>query len=217
MDRGAARREMLADIGRAAGHGGAPVVSAHLLGAVVDLVVIADEQEHARRTATDSAYLDDLDTLNVLANLPRWEPVPLQVLSARERRMVRRAPRGCLEITGETVTRLAGPPLSAILAVVHDSDWDRGLNTASQFAPVATRVLIMDDAPDELAIAAGEAAEYGIGLAIGTQVPVRVVVPPELWRENYFTPGGWLFREQAYRVFSGQFARSSPSPVTARD
>jgi hypothetical protein len=185
-----------------------------LLGTVVDLVVTPDEQEHQRRTAADSAYLDDLSLLSALANLPRWEPVPLRALSTNERRIVRNAPRGCVELTEETVTRLARPPLSAILVVVHDHDWDRGLNAASQFAPVATRMLVLDCAPEEISIATTDAAEYGIGLALGTDASIRMVVPPEPWKENYFTPGGWLFREQAYRALTGEIAGSSPSPIT---
>ncbi|MFD8495889.1 hypothetical protein [Amycolatopsis sp. NPDC059657] len=208
------RRDLLSEIGRIVGHGGTPVTGVRLLGAEVDVLVIIDEQEHVRRSAVQAECLDEFEVVSVLANLPRWEPVSLQSLSTREQRAVRRAPRGCLGLDVGTVTRLAGPPVSAVLVVVRDNDWDRGLNTASQFAPVATRVLLVDHEPADLALAAAEAAEYGIGLAVKAGTTVRILVPPERWRESYFTPGGWLFREQAYQAFAGQTARAGADVTT---
>ncbi|MEV7549171.1 hypothetical protein AB0N89_06055 [Amycolatopsis sp. NPDC089917] len=208
------RRGLLLEIGRIVGHDGTPVTDMRLLGTEVDVLVVIDEQEHVRRSAVHAECLDEFEVVRVLANLPRWEPVSLHSLSTREQRAVRRAPRGCLDLDAGTVTRLSGPPLSAVLAVVHDDDWDRGLNTASQFAPVATRVLLLDHEPTDLALAAAEAAEYGIGLAVTAGTTVRMVVPPERWRESYFTPGGWLFREQAYQAFASQTTRAGADVTT---
>ncbi|WP_125591917.1 hypothetical protein [Amycolatopsis balhimycina] len=211
----AGRNDLLLAVGRVVGHGGAPVTGVRLLDAEVDVLVVADEQERRRRVAARAGSLGDLEVVSVLANLPRWEPMPLRTLSARERRVVSRAPHGCLNIEAGAVTRLVGPPLSAVLAVVHDDDWDRGLNTASRFAPVATRVLVLDREPAELPLVVDEAAEYGIGLAVTAGTSVKMLVQPECWRENYFTPGGWLFREQAYQAFAAQM-NTAGADVTIR-
>ncbi len=100
--------------------------------------------------------------------------------------------------------------------MVTDTDWDRGLNAASRFAPVATRVLVLASEPTDLTVAAAEAAEYGVGLALGTAESVRMIVAPEQWRQNYFSPGGWLFREQAYQAYLDQLTRTQSTTVTAR-
>lgn len=210
------RDATLAAIGRAVGHEGAAVVGAHLLDTEVDLLVVADETEHARRTAALAEVLDDWDVLRTLTSLPRWEPVPLQSLTADERQAVRSAPHGAVEIADRSVTRLAGPPVMRVLAVVTDTDWDRGLNLASRFAPVATRVLVLVGEPDDLQVAAAEAGEYGIGLAVGPMGSPRLVIRPELWRENYVSPGGWLFREQVYGAYLDQAAVSEPVGITVR-
>jgi hypothetical protein len=77
-------------------------------------------------------------------------------------------------------------------------------------------VLVLDHKPADWQAAAVEAAEYGIGLAIGTGASIRMMVQPELWREQYFTPGGWLFREQAYGAYIKQSALSHQMAVTAQ-
>jgi hypothetical protein len=210
------RSAMLAAVGRAVGHEGVPVMGARLLDVEVDLLVVADEAEHTRRMAAEAEFLDDWDALRVLMSLPRWEPVPLRSLTPDERHAVRSAPHGAVEVTGESVTRLAGPPVTRVLAVVTDTDWDRGLNVASRFAPVATRVLVLSNPPAELSVVAAEAAEFGIGLAVSTAGAPRLAVLPERWRENYVSAGGWLFREQAYRAYLDQATRSESRPVTAR-
>lgn len=192
------------------------MIGVRLLDTDVDLLVVTDEAEHARRLATQAELIDDWNLLVILTSLPRWEPVPLESLTAEECQAARQAPRGAVELTGGRVTRMAGPPLTRVLAIVTDTDWDRGLDAASRFAPVATRVLVLDHEPADWRSAVAEAAEYGIGLAIGTAAPVRMVVQPKLWREQYFTPGGWLFREQAYGAYVKRLALGERMAVTAQ-
>lgn len=122
--------------------------------------------------------------------------------------MLRRAPRGSVEIRRDGVVRLACPPTQSVLAVVYDTDWLRGLRSASLFAPVATRMLIMPALPSDAGIVLAEAAEFGIGVATPCETGVTIHLEPEVWRQRYFTPGGWLFREQVFQM-------SAPSGVTA--
>lgn len=213
---GADRRARLAALGHAVGHEGTAVVGAHLLDTDVDLLVVVDEPEHTRRLNAQTEAFADWDLLQMLTGLPRWEPVPLQSLTSEERQAARGAPPGAVEIADSSVIRLAGPPIRRVLAAVTDTNWDRGLNAASRFAPVATRVLVLTNEPNELPIVSAEAAEYGIGLALGTAESIQVLVAPEPWRENYFSPGGWQFREQAYQACLDQAALTQPRAVTVR-
>lgn len=169
-----------------------------LLGTVVDVLVVVDAVEHSRRLAAQCGALDDLQLLDLLCDLPRWEPVPLRALTAAERRRLGDVPPGVVTIADHAVVRAAGPPVAGVLAVVTASAWDRGLNRASRFAPVATRVLVLPRPTPHVAHVAAEAAHYGIGLVIPAGSSLRVAVQPQLWRERRFSPGGWLFREQVY-------------------
>lgn len=203
------RRTILAEI---AGQLSRPsvdlVLEASILDACPDLAVQLDEHECVRRVRAHAERLDDFDTLLFLMGLPHYEPVPIAALSTEEQEMLHRAPRGSLEVHEDFVVRLAQPPTRSVLALVYDDNWLRGLRSASVFAPVATRMLIMPALPSDAAILLAEAAEYGIGVATPSEAGVTIHVNPEVWRQRYFTPGGWLFREQVFQM-------TAPRGVTA--
>lgn len=179
----------------------ATAVNAEVLDTTADLAVILDHDEHARRQAQRAGALTDFHLVMFLMTLPLREPVPLGALSAAERVQLSSAPRGALVITDEFVTRLACPPTRAVLAVVYDDDARGGLRRVSQFAPVATRVLVLPEPPSVESLVLAEAAEYGIGVcSAGLDGGIDMHVPPTPWRQRYFTAGGWLFKEQCYQL-----------------
>lgn len=207
----------LGAVSAATGVIGWPVPGARLLDATVDALVVVDEGEHARRQHTGPSYLRDRDLINVFMGLPQGEPISWGSLSERERRLLQRAPEGSLETSAELVTRHIAPPVQSVFAMVRHDDWDAGLDVASRFAPVATRLLLLPAKPTELPQAIMDATEYGIGLAIEDGASVDVVVPPKLWQPHYFSAGGWLFREQAYGAWLAQHTRAPAlSRATAR-
>jgi len=179
------------------------IVGAPLLGVHADLAIELDEHECARRQRAAAGRIDDHDVLMFLMGLPHNEQVPVGALNVDELSMLSRAPHGTVEIDGDFVIRTARPPVRSVLAVVHDDRWERGLRAASVFAPVATRMLIVSALPPNAALLLAEAAEYGIGVGTPNGAAVCVHVEAEIWRQRYFTPGGWLFREQVYQLVVG--------------
>ncbi|MEU9808555.1 hypothetical protein [Mycobacterium sp. NPDC050853] len=196
-------------LGASAGLGwesAAAVLDASILDVTADLAVVVDEPEQARRAATAADRLDDFDVLMFLMGLPQFEPVPLHSLNPDERATLQHAPAGSVDVSAESVTRLACPPTQSVLAVVYDHNWRRGLRAASVFAPVATRMLVLPTLPPDAALDLAEAAEYGIGVGTSAGDSIDVHVPPARWRQQYFTPGGWLFREQVFELAAAQNA-----------
>jgi hypothetical protein len=182
----------------------ATIMDASILDVRADLAIEIDEHECARRIDANAGRFDDFDTVMFLMGLPHHEAVPIASLSAEERRMLDRAPGGSVDVRGDSVIRLACPPTRSVLAVVYDDDWLRGLRAASVFAPVATRMLIMPTLPADAGILLAEAAEYGIGVGTPSDTGVAIHLAPQVWRQRYFTPGGWLFREQVYQLAASQ-------------
>ncbi|WP_100514289.1 hypothetical protein [Mycobacteroides abscessus] len=179
----------------------ATALNAKVLDTTADLAVILDHHEHARRQTQRAGALTDFDLAMFLMSLPLREPVPLCALSTAERAQLSAAPCGALVITDESVTRLASPPTRAVLAVVYDDHARSGLRRASQFAPVAARVLVLPEPPSAESLVLAEAAEYGIGVcSTGSGGGIDMHVSPVPWRQHYFTAGGWLFKEQCYRL-----------------
>jgi hypothetical protein len=176
------------------------VLNASILDATADLAIDFDADERSRRARTSAGRLDDFDMLMFLMGLPQHEPVSLATLGADEQIMLSRAPAGSVEIRDDSVVRLACPPTRSVLAVVYDDDWLRGLRAASVFAPVATRMLITPVLPPDAPILLAEASEYGIGVGTPSPTGVEIHLEPEVWRQRYFTPGGWLFREQVLHM-----------------
>lgn len=182
------------------------VLDASILDVKADLAVVVDAPEQERRTAAGAGRLDDFGVVKFLMGLPRFEPVSLHSLNPGERAALEHVPASFVEVSGESVTRLAGPPTRSVLAVVYDRQWRRGLRSASVFAPVATRMLVLPSLPPDAALDLAEAAEYGIGVGTVSDDGIDVHVPPAQWRQQYFTAGGWLFREQVFELAAAQDA-----------
>ena len=176
------------------------VLAASLLGECADLAIEFDEHEYARRMLMKAGRLDDFDVLTFLMGLPHNEPVPTTALSPDEHLMLHRLPKGSVEFRADAVVRMARPPVRSVLALVYDDQWLRGLNAASVFAPVATRMLIVPALPPDAGLLFAEAAEYGIGVGTPSETGVCIHIQPEVWRQRYFTPGGWIFREQVFQL-----------------
>lgn len=189
-------------------------VGSSLLGVSADLVIELDADECSRRAIAHAGRLDDLDTLMFLMGLPHHEPVPIATLSADEHLMLGRAPSGSVEVRGKCVVRLACPPTRSVLALVYADDWLHGLRSTSVFAPVATRMLILPTLPPDAATLLATAAEYGIGVGTLCTTGGTIHLQPEIWRQRFFTPGGWLFREEVFQLAAQ--AGVSESPETAQ-
>lgn len=158
-----------------------------------------DLVEHERRQRCSVGALCDIGLLDALMDLPARLPVGLQTLSKTERRRVRRLDAGIVEWADASVTRLAVPPLTPLLAVVTSNDWQRGLERASRFARYCPRVLVTRSFPPEPDLALSEASWYGIGVVVGEPGALETVVEPEPVEDWHPTPAWWQFCEKVYR------------------
>jgi hypothetical protein len=132
--------------------------------------------------------------------------VPRGSLTGRERHLLRSLPAGSIEFAGETVIRRAMVPLSVELAAVRASDWRRGLDQASLFAPFCSRTVVLSRVPEDADVMLAEAAYYGIGVAVTETGEVRVLADPEPFRKQAHKAAGWWFAEEVYAQVSGSAA-----------
>lgn len=173
-----------------------------------DLAMVVDAEEHQRRMLAEAGAIgDDREAFITLCTLPQNEPIRLADLDHHDRGILKRLPRGFVDIQDGTVKRLARPAVHSVLAVVYDDQWERGLNRASSFAPFGTRVLALTTTEgNDLELAATEASLYGIGLVVvHTDEQDDQRVAPQLWVET--RPGGpvgWRFQDQAYTAWRQQ-------------
>lgn len=177
------------------------VVPVRLLGRDVRAVVahVADEQR--RRAACGLGALDDSDLLRVLFRLPVGMPVPSVRLDRWERKVLGRSPQGAAELSRDTVTRLASPPVRVELVVVRARGWERGIFWASQYGPFCRRVLVLSSPPPTQRDRDGlelEARMFGIGVVISGQADDGWLVEPAPFRPQRMSSGQWLFQERAW-------------------
>jgi hypothetical protein len=172
-----------------------------ILGTLTHLTYRLDEHEHARRQAEGSPRLDTGE-LNVLMNLPHGLPVPILSLTRDERRL---ADRGLLESDGDgNVIRHTRPPLAVNLAMVRATRWRSGLKRAGMFAPYCARAVHLPTGPDD-PMALLEAGFYGIGVyTTGDDGGIVVAVEPRPFVRRRWTPAGWGFLEDAYRLVASR-------------
>lgn len=137
--------------------------------------------------------------LDALMNLPVGGLVPAHEMAERERRLLRRAPRGVVEDDGVHFVRRAVPPVSARFAVVAARAWREGLVKAGRFAPFCARAMLLSAPPTDLDDAAAQASFYGIGICVFTAGTLRMLVEPAPYVRHRHTSAQWRFAEEIYR------------------
>lgn len=162
-----------------------------------DALIRPDLTEHERRTAVGLGALG-LVTVDAMFSLPlggliRWGDIDPYLAS-----FLRRLPDGIIERLDRGVCRLAIPPVKVELVVVSGSSWRPGLRRAGSFAPFAQRVLLLDQNHRIPKGGLQEADFWGVGVWQHTADGIEELVPPAPWRQHYFKPAGWCFRERAY-------------------
>lgn len=140
-----------------------------------------------------------LDVLDGLLGLPLGLPVPTEVLTAPERRLVSRLPRSIVVNCGDAVIRRAEPVIACSLAVVFAQSWSAGLADASIFAPFCQRLTVLDSRPADEIEACLQASYYGVGLLVHTDDKHLMLVPPEPLIDRRVNAATWWFTEEVYR------------------
>jgi len=178
--------------------------AARVSGAWADAVVAVEAVEHARRAAAGLGAVPDYSTLYALMCLPADAAVAVADLGDVVRRLLGKAPAGCVEWLdgGMRVRRCYVPAATAPLVVVRGATWRPALRRAAAFEPFATRVVLLTRAPRRVADIAWEADVDGTGLWISHPGgDVEEIVAPTPWVEHYVNPAGWRFAEHAYAAW----------------
>jgi hypothetical protein len=158
-----------------------------------------DDREDDRRRQAGVGHLDSIELLNALMDLPPGPTVPLSLIRSSTLAVLRRAPEGVVRFTSSGVIRLATPPVTPLLAVVHSAQWRDGLERASRFAAYCPRMLVVRELPSNADEALAEASWYGIGVAVGPRSTPTTVLEPEPLADWQPTVAWWRFCERVYR------------------
>lgn len=158
-----------------------------------------DDVEHERRRRRNLADVSSMELLDVLMDLPIGAAVPRSALAPATLRVLRGAPDGVVQVDNVSVTRLAAPAVTPVLAVVYASRWRDGLERASEFASYLPRMFVVPEAPANAEEALAEASWYGIGVAVGPRSAPTTVLEPEPLDDWQPTTAWWWFCEQVYR------------------
>lgn len=158
-----------------------------------------DDVEHDRRCEQGVGHVDSMELLDALMGLPARAAVPLSSMSSSSLGVLRRSPRGIVRFTSSSVTRLAVPPVTPVLAIVHSARWRDGLERASRYAAYCPRMLVVRELPANADEALAEASWYGIGVAVGPRSAPTTVLEPEPLADWQPTVAWWRFCERVYR------------------
>lgn len=172
--------------------------SVRMFGSSAMIAYTADRYEHERRTANGMGPLLSSDHLELLMSLPIGWQVPIQSLSHRDQRRLRRITPGAVRIAAGAVERLAVSPVRVNLAIVPAATWQSGLERAGRFAPFAARMMWLPRLSGDIEMLRREAARFGVGVLVGSAKEAEVVLPPPRFVRRRFTAAGWMFTEQVY-------------------
>lgn len=187
-------------------HGGRGLV-------IADAVVAVDAAEHARRTKVGLGAVPDVDLMHALMCLPLHAPVPVADLGDVTRRLLGKAPPGCLDWLdgGRRVRRRFVPAASVPLVVVRGATWRPALHRAAAFEPFAARVVLLTRRPRRVADIAWEADVDGAGLWIAhPDGEIEEIVAPAPYVSRYVKPAKCRFAEHAYAAW---LAHQTPRPA----
>lgn len=158
-----------------------------------------DDAEHERRKRVSAARLDEMGALEALLALPVGVRVPLASLDRRARREVVALPAGSVVRDARSVIRQAVRPLRMDLAVVRASGWRSGLEAAGRFAPVCRRAMVLKRLPAETHELLLEANFYGVGVFVGADDGMEMVLEPRDYRPVRHTAAAWWYVEELYQ------------------
>lgn len=192
---------VISDLPNLPDHHGLALAAVTTCGITGDALIRVDMAEHERRTAVGLRALSCV-TVDAMFSLPlgcliRWDDMDPHLA-----RFLRRLPHGIVERNEHGVRRLVVPPVKVELVVVSGSSWSPGLRRAGSFAPFARRVMLLGQHRRIPKAGPQEADFWGVGVWRRTTGGIVELVPPAPWRQNYFNPAGWRFRERAYKTWS---------------
>jgi len=188
--------------------------AARASGVRADAVVTVNTAEHARRAEPGLAAVPDLSVLHALMCLPMHAAVPVADLGDVVRRLLGKAPSGCVDWLDDRtrVRRCFVPAASVSLVVVRGATWRPALRRAAAFEPFAARVVLLTRPPRRIADIAWEADVDGAGLwIIHPGGEIEEIVAPAPYVQHYVKPAKWRFAEHAYGAWLSHTATAGVS------
>lgn len=170
-----------------------------MFGSAAGVAFQRDAVEIARRAAVGLGSIAQRDVLDALMNLPMGLPVAVGELTDRERRLLRRAPRGAVEEDAGHILRHAVAPISVRFAMIAARSWREGLVKAGRFAPFCARSMLLPAAPADLDDARMQASFYGIGIYVFAFGRLETLADPEPYVRRRHSSAQWWFAEEIYR------------------
>lgn len=177
-----------------------------MFGAVAGVAYRVDPDESQRRSVGGHGAVIELGVLDALLGLPAGMPVAWNAVSERDRRLLRRAPLGSLEVRDGRVLRRAVSPLTVRFAMVTARRWREGLVKAGRFAPYCARAMMLSRLPEDLDDARVQASFYGIGISVFSRGELTTVVEPAPFPGAGHSPAQWWFAEEVYRQVSASLS-----------
>jgi hypothetical protein len=180
------RRSILASAAEAFGFHGTLLPSVRYGGAATPLVVGLDEQEIERRRRKDLASFDDYWSWQLLADLPEAQPLAWEGIDPMRRAFLQNLPKGVVEATTHSVTRVIRPAVRPLLAI-ELAPPQLAVWRVSTFAPFAHRAVLLRRANAAVLV---ETSVLGVGVALlqGGRVEVirRASAPKRTDAFGYF-------------------------------
>lgn len=207
--------EPLAELARAVASSldwpGEPVAISNLEAPVVAVVVV-DENEHHARQGSSVGAVPDLRALAALWELPHRLPVPMGDLPAPLRSRLRALPTSVVDLDVDSVERRVRMPVRISGVVAAADTWPRSAAALGAFVTVAPRVAVLGVSHSVPVAIHAEAVVWEIGLFRAGASPEVLLAPGPAAIEH--GPFQWWLAERAYAAWL-RIVTARPRPPVA--
>lgn len=156
-----------------------------------------ERSEHERRRRAGLGYLHDLAALDAMLVLPEDAVIPRESVTERVQRIVARLPQAVVSQNGDSLRRLARPPVRVERVTVSvRRSWMAALHRVLEFSQFAERVLLCRSSPTDEQVL--EASYCGVGVALEGEDQNCWVLEPDAFVVRQHSAARWVFAERVY-------------------
>lgn len=156
-----------------------------------------ERSEHERRQRAGVGHLHDLAALDAMLVLPEDSVIPRQSVTGRIQRIVARLPQAVVSQNGDSLRRLARPPVRVErVTVTVRRSWTAALHRVLEFSQFAERVLLCRSVPTDEQVL--EASYCGVGVALEEEDRNYWVLEPDAFVVRQHSAARWAFAERVY-------------------
>ncbi len=175
------------------------------------LTVHVDEPEHARRTAVRLGAITNREIITALWELPAACGISCSALPAWAVDQLQDVPTAVVEERGDSMVRVARPPVRITGALAIGRRFDRILRRVGQVSALAPMAVVVQHAVDPTDAGLLDAQLYGVGVGTAVEGVVTAVLKAA---PVIPTPGPylWWIAELAYQRLVVDFNGGVPTP-----